>query len=80
MNDELSQAALAYRPLPQPGNLDVTPTKSVSNQGDSALTYSPGVAAASLAIADNPACATDYTARGNLVAVVSNLTAVLGLV
>lgn len=79
MNDDLNQAALAYHQFPQPGKLEVTPTKNMSNQRDLALAYSPGVAAASLAIADNPACAADYTARANLVAVVSNGTAVLGL-
>ncbi|EIJ34996.1 NADP-dependent malic enzyme [Thiothrix nivea] len=79
MKDELNQAALDYHQFPQPGKLEVTPTKNMVNQRDLALAYSPGVAAASLAIADNPACAADYTTRGNLVAVVSNGTAVLGL-
>ncbi|MEB4589722.1 NADP-dependent malic enzyme [Candidatus Thiothrix sp. Deng01] len=79
MKDELNQAALDYHQFPQPGKLEVTPTKNMVNQRDLALAYSPGVAAASLAIADNPATAADYTTRGNLVAVVSNGTAVLGL-
>ncbi|WP_298609894.1 NADP-dependent malic enzyme [uncultured Thiothrix sp.] len=79
MADELSQAALDYHRYPMPGKLEVTPTKNMVNQRDLALAYSPGVAAASLAIAENPACAADYTTRGNLVAVISNGTAVLGL-
>ncbi|HRJ53975.1 MAG TPA: NADP-dependent malic enzyme [Candidatus Thiothrix moscowensis] len=79
MVDELNQAALDYHRYPNPGKLEVTPTKNMVNQRDLALAYSPGVAAASLAIADNPACAANYTTRGNLVAVVSNGTAVLGL-
>lgn len=79
MADELSQAALDYHRYPTPGKLEVTPTKNMVNQRDLALAYSPGVAAASLAIAENPACAAEYTTRGNLVAVISNGTAVLGL-
>ena len=79
MKDELDQAALDYHRFPQPGKLEVTPTKNMANQRDLALAYSPGVAAASLAIAADPTCAADYTSRGNLVAVISNGTAVLGL-
>lgn len=79
MKDELDQAALDYHRFPQPGKLEVTPTKNMANQRDLALAYSPGVAAASLAIAADPACVADYTSRGNLVAVISNGTAVLGL-
>ncbi len=79
MTDEINQAALDYHRYPQPGKLEVTPTKNMVNQRDLALAYSPGVAAASMAIADNPALAADYTTRGNLVAVISNGTAVLGL-
>jgi malate dehydrogenase (oxaloacetate-decarboxylating)(NADP+) len=79
MKDELDQAALDYHRFPQPGKLEVTPTKNMANQRDLALAYSPGVAAASMAIAADPACAADYTSRGNLVAVISNGTAVLGL-
>ena len=79
MKDELDQAALDYHRFPQPGKLEVTPTKNMANQRDLALAYSPGVAAASLAIAADPACAADYTSRGNLVAVISNGTALLGL-
>ena len=79
MNDEINQAALDYHRYPTPGKLEVTPTKNMVNQRDLALAYSPGVAAASMAIAENPACAAEYTTRGNLVAVISNGTAVLGL-
>ncbi len=78
-NDELSQMALTYHRFPMPGKLEVTPTKNMVNQRDLSLAYSPGVAAASLAIAENPAMAAEYTTRGNLVAVISNGTAVLGL-
>ncbi|MGB3919166.1 NADP-dependent malic enzyme [Thiothrix litoralis] len=79
MKDELDQAALDYHEFPQPGKLEVTPTKNMTNQRDLALAYSPGVAAASLAIAADPTLAANYTTRGNLVAVISNGTAVLGL-
>ena len=79
MMDELNQAALDYHRYPNPGKLEITPTKNMVNQRDLALAYSPGVAAASLAIAENPSLAADYTTRGNLVAVISNGTAVLGL-
>lgn len=79
MTDELKQGALDYHRYPKPGKLEVTPTKNMVNQRDLALAYSPGVAYASNAIADNPALAADYTTRGNLVAVISNGTAVLGL-
>src|SRR5690606_6659849 len=76
---ELRQAALDYHELPTPGKLAVQPTKSMLNQRDLALAYSPGVAAACEAIVDDPANAFRYTARGNLVAVVTNGTAGLGL-
>lgn len=79
MSDEINKAALNYHRYPVPGKLEVTPTKNMLNQRDLALAYSPGVAAASLAIADDPVTAADYTTRGNLVAVISNGTAVLGL-
>ena len=78
-NDELSQMALTYHRFPMPGKLEVTPTKNMVNQRDLALAYSPGVAAASTAIAENPEMAAEYTTRANLVAVISNGTAVLGL-
>ncbi len=62
-----------------PGKLEIQPTKPLGNQRDLALAYSPGVAAPCLAIQDDPSTAADYTARENLVAVVSNGSAVLGL-
>ena len=65
--------------LPKPGKLEVTPTKPLANQHDLALAYSPGVAAACETIADDSSAADELTARGNLVAVVTNGTAVLGL-
>lgn len=79
MADELNKAALDYHRYPMPGKLEVSPTKNMVNQRDLALAYSPGVAAASSAIAENPMLAADYTTRGNLVGVISNGTAVLGL-
>ena len=79
MQDELKQAALEYHRLPSPGKLEVAPTKPLANQRDLALAYSPGVAAACAAIVAEPNAARLYTVRGNLVAVVTNGTAVLGL-
>jgi malate dehydrogenase (oxaloacetate-decarboxylating)(NADP+) len=76
---DLREAALEYHRLPSPGKISVRPTKSLINQRDLALAYSPGVAAACDAIADDPATAADYTSRANLVGVVTNGTAVLGL-
>jgi malate dehydrogenase (oxaloacetate-decarboxylating)(NADP+) len=76
---ELRQAALEYHEFPTPGKISVTPTKQLMNQRDLALAYSPGVAAACEEIVADPANAFRYTARGNLVAVVTNGTAVLGL-
>ncbi|MDP1912252.1 NADP-dependent malic enzyme [Brevundimonas sp.] len=76
---ELKQAALEYHEFPTPGKLAVVATKQMINQHDLALAYSPGVAAACEAIVADPANAFRYTARGNLVAVVTNGTAVLGL-
>jgi malate dehydrogenase (oxaloacetate-decarboxylating)(NADP+) len=76
---ELKQAALEYHEFPTPGKLSVNATKQMVNQRDLALAYSPGVAYACEAIVDDPANAFRYTARGNLVAVVTNGTAVLGL-
>jgi len=75
----LRQAALNYHELPVPGKLSVTPTKQLATQRDLALAYSPGVASACEAIAADPLAAHRYTARGNLVAVITNGTAVLGL-
>ena len=79
MDEDFRKAALDYHRLPQPGKLRIEPTKRMATQRDLALAYSPGVAAACLAIKDDPETARDYTARGNLVAVISNGTAVLGL-
>jgi malate dehydrogenase (oxaloacetate-decarboxylating)(NADP+) len=76
---DLRRAALEYHELPQPGKISVTPTKQLTNQRDLALAYSPGVAAASEAIRDDPSTTVRYTARGNLVGVITNGTAVLGL-
>ena len=79
MDDQLDQAALDYHRFPQPGKISVMPTKAMTNQRDLSLAYSPGVAAACMAIARDAKLASDYTSRGNLVAVISNGTAVLGL-
>jgi malate dehydrogenase (oxaloacetate-decarboxylating)(NADP+) len=75
----LREAALEYHRTPTRGKIAVTPTKPLSNQRDLSLAYSPGVAYACLAIEDDPSLAADYTSRGNLVGVVTNGTAVLGL-
>ncbi len=79
MDEDFRKAALDYHRLPRPGKLAVEPTKRMATQRDLALAYSPGVAAACLEIVADPANAHLYTARGNLVAVISNGTAVLGL-
>ncbi len=76
---DLKNAALEYHEKPTPGKISVTPTKQLVNQRDLALAYTPGVAAACEAIHADPAAAFRYTARGNLVGVVTNGTAVLGL-
>ncbi|WP_315720397.1 MULTISPECIES: NADP-dependent malic enzyme [unclassified Bradyrhizobium] len=78
-SEDLRSAALAYHRLPRPGKLEIQASKPLANQRDLALAYSPGVAAACTEIANNPAEAATLTARANLVAVVSNGTAVLGL-
>jgi malate dehydrogenase (oxaloacetate-decarboxylating)(NADP+) len=78
-SEDLRSAALAYHRLPRPGKLEIQATKPLANQRDLALAYSPGVAAACTEIANNPAEAASLTSRANLVAVVSNGTAVLGL-
>src|SRR6476660_907324 len=75
----LRDAALEYHRAPTAGKISVTPTKGLTNQHDLALAYSPGVAYACLAIRDNPQEAATLTARANLVAVITNGTAVLGL-
>jgi len=75
----LRDAANEYHRLPTRGKISVSPTKPLSNQRDLALAYSPGVAYPCLAIEKDPSLAFDYTSRGNLVAVITNGTAVLGL-
>ncbi|KGJ13137.1 NADP-dependent malic enzyme [Paracoccus sanguinis] len=77
--DTARQAALNYHELPKPGKLEIRATKPLANGRDLSLAYSPGVAEACLEIKADPATAARYTARANLVAVVSNGTAVLGL-
>lgn len=80
MNHDLTQLALDYHAQPRPGKISVTPTKPLSNQFDLSLAYSPGVAAACMAIhAEGDDAAAKYTSRANLVGVISNGTAVLGL-
>jgi malate dehydrogenase (oxaloacetate-decarboxylating)(NADP+) len=78
-NADLDEQALFYHRYPRPGKLEIQATKPLGNQRDLALAYSPGVAAPCLAIHENPELAAEYTARSNLVAVISNGTAVLGL-
>ncbi|HEA3274143.1 NADP-dependent malic enzyme [Pasteurella multocida] len=79
MDSQLRQAALDFHEFPTPGKIEVTPTKSLATQRDLALAYSPGVAVPCLEIQTDPAASYRYTSRGNLVAVISNGTAVLGL-
>ena len=79
MDEQLRQSALEYHQYPTPGKIQVAPTKPLTTQRDLALAYSPGVAAACDAIVEDPNNAYKYTSRGNLVAVISNGTAVLGL-
>lgn len=79
MDEQLKQSALDFHEFPVPGKIQVSPTKPLATQRDLALAYSPGVAAPCLEIEKDPLAAYKYTARGNLVAVVSNGTAVLGL-
>lgn len=79
MADELKQAALNYHRLPRPGKLAIEATKPMTTQRDLALAYSPGVAAACAEIVADPDTAADYTSRANMVGVVTNGTAVLGL-
>ena len=73
------QEALQFHSRGKPGKLEIVPTKPMATQRDLALAYSPGVAIPVLAIAKEPATAFDYTARGNMVAVITNGTAILGL-
>jgi malate dehydrogenase (oxaloacetate-decarboxylating)(NADP+) len=79
MDPHLRKAALEYHEQGRPGKISVTPTKQLVNQRDLALAYSPGVAAACEAIVEDPQAAARYTSRANLVAVITNGTAVLGL-
>src|SRR5271155_1813004 len=79
MDERLSEAAIEYHRQYPPGKIAVTPTKSLLNQRDLSLAYSPGVAAACRLIVQSPAEARSMTARANLVAVLTNGTAVLGL-
>ncbi|NND45244.1 MAG: NADP-dependent malic enzyme [Xanthomonadales bacterium] len=79
MSDKLRESALEYHRHPVPGKIKITPTKALTTQKDLSLAYSPGVAAASELIHEDPAEASNLTARGNLVAVITNGTAVLGL-
>jgi len=80
MDETLTKLALDYHAYPCPGKISVTPTKPLANQDDLSLAYSPGVAAACMAIFDQgDAAASRYTSRGNLVGVITNGTAVLGL-
>jgi malate dehydrogenase (oxaloacetate-decarboxylating)(NADP+) len=79
LRQQLRQAALEYHEVPRPGKISVTATKQLTNQRDLSLAYSPGVAAPCEEIVKDPATAYRYTARGNLVAVITNGTAVLGL-
>ena len=77
--EQLRVDALQYHEFPTPGKISIAPTKALANQRDLSLAYSPGVAYACTAIHDNPLDAARYTARGNLVAVITNGSAVLGL-
>src|SRR5579871_3522863 len=79
MDEDFRRAALDYHRYPRPGKLAIEPTKRMATQRDLALAYSPGVAAACQAIVADPDDAKLYTARGNLVGVISNGSAVLGL-
>lgn len=78
-NQDLRDAALDYHEFPVPGKIAIAPTKQMTNQRDLSLAYSPGVAAACEEIVKDPANAFRFTARGNLVAVITNGSAVLGL-
>lgn len=79
MDEQLRRSALRYHRYPSPGKLSITATKGLTNQRDLALAYSPGVAAACEEIVNEPANADIYTGRANLIGVVTNGTAVLGL-
>jgi malate dehydrogenase (oxaloacetate-decarboxylating)(NADP+) len=79
ITDDLRSGALFYHRHPRPGKLEIQPTKPLGNQRDLALAYTPGVAIACTAIAEDPGEAANLTIRQNLVAVLTNGTAVLGL-
>ena len=79
MHSSSKKAALEYHSRGRKGKIEVIPTKPYSSQNDLSLAYSPGVAEPCMAIAENPQDVYQYTAKGNLVAVVTNGTAVLGL-
>ncbi|MBL0124031.1 MAG: NADP-dependent malic enzyme [Betaproteobacteria bacterium] len=79
MHDDLKRSALDYHRYPVPGKIEIAPTKPLATQRDLGLAYTPGVAAVCEAIVEKPAEARNLTARGNLVAVITNGTAVLGL-
>ena len=79
MLDDLKKNALEYHRWPTPGKLEISATKPLATQRDLALAYTPGVAAVCEAIVENPSEVRNLTARGNLVAVITNGTAVLGL-
>ena len=79
MDEQLKKGALEYHQLPRPGKISILPTKQLINQRDLALAYSPGVAAACEEIVRDPAQAVNLTSRANLIGVVTNGTAVLGL-
>jgi malate dehydrogenase (oxaloacetate-decarboxylating)(NADP+) len=79
LNDILAKSALNYHANPRPGKIEIVPTKPVGSRADLSLAYTPGVGEVSMAIARDPSAAARYTGRANLVAVVSNGTAVLGL-
>ncbi|MBL4802068.1 MAG: hypothetical protein JKY45_09245, partial [Emcibacter sp.] len=78
-NDFGDKEALHYHAAGRPGKLEIVATKSMATQRDLSLAYSPGVAAPVLAIAEHPNMVYDYTAKGNLVAIITNGTAILGL-
>jgi len=79
VDEQLKKSALEYHRLPRPGKISILPTKQLTNQRDLALAYSPGVAAACLEIVRDPAEAVNLTSRANLIGVITNGTAVLGL-
>jgi len=79
VDEQLKKSALEYHRLPRPGKISILPTKQLTNQRDLALAYSPGVAAACLEIVRDPAESVNLTSRANLIGVITNGTAVLGL-